>query len=269
MTGLAAGLRAMPDYPPLFTPQHHNIMDINTLKVAEAISPTDTGFVTADMLYEFMAANSNTITGGTVTWDVDKIDIRCKGKNILSTDAIGDLMIGNLQDSTYIRGNSLRTNSNSRVVIHSGDFIELKSRWTTVEGTSTLNLYGPTMDVYGSSKVTVRSLGTCKVTGKHVDVEGAGGNIGMTALAIKGYAPNVNLKSGTQMNITSEQYMDFFAGRPATNTAGYLRLESTGNIGMTSVGIHTYSPSMSLHAEDMSLVSKRIDMQATEISQHK
>lgn len=144
-------------------------MDINNkeIKVARTISPTDSGFVTADMLYEFLASGgANNIIGGTVNWDVDAININCDGRNVLSASPGSGVTIGASNAPTTVRGDNVRTEAGLLATVKSSGSMNLYAAGQmSLTSQTSLGLYsdlhlkieGTYIDVYGKASTDIRS----------------------------------------------------------------------------------------------------------------
>lgn len=93
---------------------------ITSIPTARSISPDDRGYVTADMLHEYLAAASgNNIIGGTVTWDVDAINIRCGGKSVLTATTAGRVTLGESTTITDLIGSTVNVYGTRRTNVGS------------------------------------------------------------------------------------------------------------------------------------------------------
>lgn len=239
---------------------------INPIPTARAIAPNDTGYVTADMLYAYLeATQQNNITGGSVNWDVDSINIKSRGRNILSVGLGGGIQIGNALDMVTIKADSITNDAVSNLYLYSGGLVSARGQWIKADASSYV-------DLYGRREATLRSDSVVKVFG----------------------TSKVNIKGGDGPQSSA-------AGRSVTITGENVRLEASNEVGVTALSLNTYSPNVSMRAQDMSMEStklsihgsksvsinthesplsltsgtavnieaKKIDMKATEITQHK
>lgn len=161
------------------------------LKVARSISPTDTGFVTADMLYEYLAANSSNITGGAVTWDVDSINLRCNGRSVLSATSSGGVTLGAATTTTNVLGNKLKAagtttdvSSTQAMNISAGHAINVGAgSGITLETNGTAAMRATSIELFGEYTARLHTAGKYESAG--ITIEGY--KIGLRATEISQY----------------------------------------------------------------------------------
>lgn len=133
----------------------------NIPTAARTMSPEDPGYVTPSMLAAYLETYSNSITGGAVDWNVDSINIRCNGRNVLSASSAGIMTLGATTGTTYVKGNKIDLNGTASLKatardtsIHGEDRLAVTSWGTLSTHGSQYDLSSTKMTIYGDNMET-------------------------------------------------------------------------------------------------------------------
>lgn len=154
------------------------------VQLAQSISATDEGLVTSKMLVEYL--NSQQIqpfASGGMDLDLESINLRCNGRNVLRADSTGLVAIGSPAGHIEMKGANVYLNTGSDVSLYvGGRFVQ--------HSEGEMQLSSPTL-------VTLHSGADVRVEGGRVDING------QSNLVIHGGPGNMIEASGGDMLITN------------------------------------------------------------------
>lgn len=258
--------------------------NITQIPTARSISTEDNGYVTANMLAEYMQTFSNTITGGAVTWDVDSINIRCKGKNVLSVNSAGKVTLADsMTPTTELKGNHIDINGGLSTVVGGG--VTYLTGGSIQTDATELAIYGGIIDVKGSTRLSLYGFGA-NFTGVDMYIKGQSNVV----LAANGYidlnANDVNVRSQnhnvnvTNAKTTAQSNVTMHGGFVNLSAKHNMTLDATTKLALhgtvidiyaaQTVDIGSYNSPISIATRDqLNLTARRIEMRATDIAQYR
>lgn len=242
--------------------KHHTTMadSITTITTARSISPDDDGYVTAKMLHSYMETFSNIISGGTVDWNVDAINIRCNGRNVLSASSTGNVTLGGAVGTTRVTGNTL----------------DLEGRYGfKLYGNGEGSIVAPYLSVRGDSSVVVHSEGFATMTAYNVSLYGGRGGLrfdesvyvrGESEVTLHSPSSNVNIE-GRKVTLKSVGILDLDGGTTNIKGASVIAIKSDGKLSATARGNIQMDAGANMHLNGvtkLTIHATKVDVYGTE-----
>lgn len=250
------------------TYKEHHMANNTQQSIAKSISAGDNGLVTADMLVSYLQSYQP-LASGTLDLDVTSVNIRCNGKNVISTDSSGNVTVGSTT-GTNIKGRSVQIN-----------------------GSASVGIYAPSVRAEGGNYLALISGDRLYTNAVDSDIHSSqlglhGGNgISMAAQSISAtsYRSPLSLYSGSAVNLEASSigmhtwssiglycegdFMLSTRGRLQVESGERMRIQSTQLelLGTDSVWLHAHNSQVNIDAGDaITLQSGRVSTSASQVN---
>lgn len=163
-----------------------------TVQLAQSVSATDDGLVTAKMLVEYLNSQQvQPFASGTMDLDLASINLRCNGRSVLKADSNGLVSIGSPTSHIDMQGSTVYMKTDSDIAMFvGGQLYQSADHGISTRSISEISIYGTTVNVTGTWRANI--------TAPVVDVNGQ---------------TNLVLHGGRQSSINADDDMMLVSGK--------------------------------------------------------